>query len=211
MIKINLLPEEFRTGKRKLRITPRWGYTAAAVAGFFVILFALTMWQRSRLVRVEDQIRQAKIEAERQKADLELVRELTALKERVLQRMQVVEQLNQNRTRWIEILTALSKSVPGDTWLMAFKEDGGSQARIQGMSFSLRPIALFMNNLDETQWFVEPRFTYAQRIPVQDGLAYDFEIMTNLLSYEKETAAAADSAQASPGKGHGQRGKNEKG
>jgi type IV pilus assembly protein PilN len=210
MIRINLLPEEFRPGKRKLRITPRLGYIAAAVAGFFLILFALTLWQRSRLVRVEEQIRQAKIEAERQKADLELVRELTALKERVLKRMQVVEQLNQNRTRWLEILTALSKSVPEDTWLMAFKEDGDSQARIQGLSFSLRPIALFMNNLDETQWFLEPRFTYAQRIPVLDGLAYDFEILAGLFNYEKE-AAAADSTQASAGKGQGQQGKSEKG
>ncbi|MCK4597372.1 hypothetical protein KAU04_05000, partial [bacterium] len=89
MIRINLLPEEFQSRKRKLRISPHWGFVVAAVVGFFLLLSLLTLWQRSNLNRLETEIRQTRVEAERQKADLKLVRELTALKEKILQRMQV--------------------------------------------------------------------------------------------------------------------------
>jgi hypothetical protein len=48
------------------------------------------------------------------------------------------------------------------------------------MAFSLQPIALLMNNFKETHWFNRPQFTYAQRIPVAEGMAYDFEVLSNL-------------------------------
>jgi Tfp pilus assembly protein PilN len=183
MIRINLLPEEFHVRKRRLRISPRWGVWVAGLVGLCVIIFLLTLWQRSQIKGLEKEIRQTRIEAERQRADLALVEELTALKERILERMQVVEQLNRNRTRWIEILTNLSASMPGEMWLMSFKEEQAgraSQARIQGMTFTLKPIALFIDRLEESDWFSRPRFTYAQRIPVREGMAYDFEIRSQL-------------------------------
>ena len=204
MVRINLLPEEFRRRKRKLRISGRWWYIAAVVGGVCLILLALTMWQKSRIGRLETEISQTRAEAERQKADLELVRELTALKENILQRMQVVEQLNQNRTRWLDILTALSQSVPEDMWLVSFKgsEIGeSSQARIQGMSFSLKPIALFMDSMEKTQRFTEPEFTFAQRVPVPEGMAYNFEVLTGLLRYGKGPAVQQTSSEKEDLKG----------
>lgn len=189
MIRINLLPEEFRARKRKIRISVGWGYVAAVVAGFFLILLVLTVWQKSRLGRLEKDIHQTRVEAERQKADLELVQELIALKERILKHVRVVEELNQSRTRWMEILTALSGSVPNEMWLASLRENKvgvNSQAYIQGMSFSLRPIALLMDNLDETELFSNTQFTYAQRLAVAEGMAYDFEIVADLFSYERK-------------------------
>ena len=66
---------------------------------------------------------------------------------------------------------------------MSFKEEqtgNFGQARIQGMTFSLKPIALFIDQLEESHWFQQPQFTYAQRLPVQEGMAYDFEIRAAL-------------------------------
>jgi hypothetical protein len=160
MIRINLLPEEFQARKRKLRISPHWGFVVAAVVGFLLLLSLLTMWQRSHLNRLETEIRQTRVEAERQKANLKLVRELTALKD--------------------------------------FKETGtgtAAQAQIQGMSFSLKPIALFMDKMEETEWFSRPRFTFARRVAVPDGMAYDFEVVADLFSYEKIVFAHETSAE----------------
>lgn len=198
MIRINLLPEEFRVRKRRIRISARWLYVVGPVVGFFLILFALTLWQQSRLGRLDDEILQTRIEAERHKADLRLVQELAAVKEKVLQRMQAVEELNRNRTRWIEILTALSQSVPGDMWLASFMEDignGNPRARIQGMSFSLMPIAFFMDNLDESRWFSHSQFTRAHRVFVPHGIAYDFEVLADLMDYERRAAAQKGSPE----------------
>ena len=183
MIRINLLPEEFHVRRKRLHISIRGSFFIAALAGFCVIVLLLTLWQGSRIKALDKDITQTRMEAERQRADLALVEELTALKERILERMQVVEQLNRNRTRWIDILTDLSSAMPGEMWLMSFKEEqtGGSElARIQGMTFTLQPIALFMDQLEESDWFHQPQFTYAQRLPVQEGMAYDFEIQTEL-------------------------------
>jgi len=183
MIRINLLPEEFHVRRKKLRVSPRASFFVAAFAGLCVVILLLTLWQGSRLRALDEDIRQTRMEAERQRADLALVEQLTALKERILERMQVVEQLNQNRTRWIDILTDLSVSMPEEMWLMTFKEEqtgNSEQARIQGMTFSLKPIALFMDQLEESDRFQQPQFTYAQRLPVQEGMAYDFEVRAKL-------------------------------
>lgn len=204
MIRINLLPEEFRARKRKIRVSVNWGYLVAAVVGFFLILFVLTIWQKSRLGRLEKNIYQTRMEAERQKADLELVQELIALKERILKHVQVVEELNQSRTRWMEILTALSSSVPEEMWLVSLRENrvgGNFQAQIQGMSFSLKPIAVLMDNLDETALFSNSQFTYAQRLAVAEGMAYDFEIVADLLSYERKFLSQKTSADGGGVKG----------
>jgi len=181
-----------------------WGYLVAAVVGFFLILLVLTIWQKSRLSSLEKRIYQTRMEAERQKADLELVQELTALKERILRHVQVVEELNQSRTRWMEILTALSGSVPEEMWLVSLRENrvgGNFQAQIQGMSFSLKPIAVFMDNLDETELFSNSQFTYAQRLAVDEGMAYDFEILADLLSYERKLLSQKTSSDEQAVKG----------
>ena len=204
MIRINLLPEEFHIHKRKLRVSLRSSFFVAAFVALCAIISLLTLWQRSRLRSLDENIRQTRIEAERQRTDLALVEELTALKERILERMQVVEQLNQNRTRWIDILTDLSSSMPEEMWLMSFKEEragSNEQARIRGMTFSLKPIATFMDQLGEKDCFQQPQFTYAQRIPVREGMAYDFEIRTKLsdprmLSLSEEPAGKKKSTSA---------------
>jgi len=183
MIRINLLPEEFHVRKKRLRVSPRWSFFVAGFAVICAVIFLLTLWQGTRVRALDGAIQETRVEAERQRADLALVEELTALKERILERMQVVEQLNQNRTRWIDILTDLSLSMPEDMWLMTFKEERNASsglARIQGMTFSLKPIALLMDELEESEWFRQPQFTYAQRLPVEEGMAYDFEIRAQL-------------------------------
>jgi Tfp pilus assembly protein PilN len=215
MVRINLLPEEFRRRKRKVRISGSWWYAAAVVGGVCLVLMAVTLWQTSRIGRLETEILQTREEAERQKADLELVQELIALKESILKRMKVVEQLNQNRTRWIDILTAMSQSVPEDMWLTSFKESvigDRSRARIQGMSFSLKPIALFMDRMEETPRFTHPEFTYAQRVPILEGMAYNFEILVDVFSYAKELASdQASSEEDLKGRNDQTKGKNNKG
>jgi Tfp pilus assembly protein PilN len=208
MIRINLLPEEFHVKKKKLRIAPRGGFVIAGVVVLFLIMALLAMWQKSRVGRLDEQIQQVRIEAEQQRADLALVERLTALKEKILQRMQAVETLNRNRTRWIDILTELNGAVPADMWLVSFKEETaaqGSGARIQGMTFSLKPIALFMDHLDEGKWFLEPQFTYARRTPIADGMAYDFELLSGLFSYQQQFVNPASGApEAATGGGNPQ-------
>jgi type IV pilus assembly protein PilN len=202
MIRINLLPEEFHVRRKKLHVSPRASFFVAAFVGLCAVVFLLTLWQGTRLRSLDEAIRKTRMEAERQRADLALVEELTALKERILERMQVVEQLNQNRTRWIDIMTDLSASMPEEMWLTSFKEEqtgNSGQARIQGMTFSLKPIALFMDQLEVSGWFQQPQFTYAQRLPVDEGMAYDFEIRAALSAPRKphlsgETAGGAESA-----------------
>ena len=204
MIRINLLPEEFHVRRKKIRIAPGLGYIVGAVVALFIIMTLLTVWQRSRIGHLDGQIQQIQMEAERQRADLALVERLTELKNRILQRMQAVEKLNRNRTRWIDILTDLNLSVPEDLWLVSFKEEtstNGDGARIQGMAFSLKPIALFMDSLGQKKWFLDPQFTYARRVPVPDGMAYDFEILSDLYSYDRPVARPDTS-----GGGQGQEG-----
>lgn len=216
MVRINLLPEEFRRRKKKFRLSGTWWYAAAVIGAVCLILIVLTVWQTTRVGRLEKEIIQTREEAERQKADLELVKELMALKESILRRMEVVKQLNRNRTRWIDILTALSESIPEDMWLVSFKEsviEDRSRARIQGMSFSLKPIALFMDGLEETQQFTSPEFTFAQRVVIPEGMAYNFEVLVDVFDRAREPASEqASSEEGEPkNKEDQKKGKNQKG
>src|SRR4030067_2270266 len=126
MIEINLLPRELRkkakafsfsfSGKKNVI------YLMGGVAAVIVCVIGSTFYQTVKLKNLDSRMREAKKRTEKLKKDIQLVDALTELKDKIMQRMSAIENLDRNRTAWVDILKDLSSRVPEYLWLSGFKE-----------------------------------------------------------------------------------------
>lgn len=128
MIEINLLPQDFKKGRRGFALQKNMLYVVAGGAGVLLLLVLLTFYQSVRLSSMDRKIQEARARTEQLKKDIQLVDALTEVKEKLLNRMSAIETLDRNRSVWVEILTDLSSRVPDYLWLSVFKENAPASA-----------------------------------------------------------------------------------
>ena len=125
MIEINLLPKDLKKKARGFDLKglkKKTLYIVSAGLGIMVLLIGLTVFQSFQLKSLDSKILEAKKRTEKLKKDIQLVDALTELKDKILQRMSAIENLDRNRTAWVDILKDLSSRVPEYLWLSGFKE-----------------------------------------------------------------------------------------
>lgn len=117
MIEINILPKEYRRRARRFHFEKNTMY-AAVGAGALVLLFVVvTFFQQYQLSALDSSIASASAERTRLEKDIRLIDDLTILKERILMRMDAIENLDKDRAVWVDLLQDLNQRVPDFLWL----------------------------------------------------------------------------------------------
>lgn len=175
MVKINLLP--WREERRKQRQRDFYVMQgAAAVAG--VLLSALGwMWFNGQIAG--QQARNAFLEQEIQKVEQEIkeIETLQQKRESLLNRKQVIEELQVNRFRMVHLFDSLMRTVPEGLVLTNLKQDGESLT-LEGRAQSNTRVATYMRNLENSGWMKDP----------------DVSVIEVAASKSTTPAASADSA-----------------
>lgn len=122
MIKVNLLPKDFRKSARSLSLGKSGIYVFAGAAAVVLGFIAITFWQMQQLGRLESDIERANQRAEMLRDDIRVVDGLTDVKNKITKRIEAVERLDRHRTAWVRILEDVSRNVPEFVWLDEFKE-----------------------------------------------------------------------------------------
>ena len=173
MPRVNLLPwrEQKRIQRRNQFFTALGG--AVLVAG-------LVTW-------VGHQIMQGMIDHQQERNDL-LKTEIAALdlriaeidelelkKDRLLARMEIIEQLQRSRPEVVYLFDELARSLPDGVYLTALKQSG-RQLEIQGSAESNTRVSAFMRNIDRSDWLTQPDLQVVEVRPAsgQRGSATDF-------------------------------------
>jgi type IV pilus assembly protein PilN len=81
--------------------------------------------------------------------------DLEAKKERLLARMEIIEQLQRSRPEIVHVVEELVKTLPDGVRLTAVKQSG-KRIEIRGDAESNTRVSAFMRNLDKSQWFTQP-------------------------------------------------------
>lgn len=153
MIRINLLDwRAERRERRQKQFMFALGATAAASAA--LVLLALT-WANSTL---ENQIRRndfLKAQIREVDAQIKEIKELEKVKANLIARMQVIEELQQNRTEVVHYFDELVETIPDGTFLTSLKQTGKSTL-IKGTAESNARISEYMKALDSSDWFANP-------------------------------------------------------
>jgi type IV pilus assembly protein PilN len=147
MIRINLLPKEEKPTKAALL----WGRIFVwTLIGAAVVLAVGVGWHILRsyeIATLKSDIEEARTEQQRYAKEAALVTELTQKRKVITERIEVIEDLDQNRFLRVQLLDELARSVPEYVWLHSFDETGGN-AFLRGRAFSNLAISRFMDSLE---------------------------------------------------------------
>lgn len=193
MKRINLIPAEAK------KITPkRWLKTyllksrALRLVTVGVIIFVfMNLWQatsflrykfsiiqgRKNITKLQEKLTQSQntyalIKRQKQEIEKEI--------KRIEEKFKILQQAEQGRLAWAEVLAHLSDLVPQDLWLNKVKLNNELITLI-GTTFDNAIVSRFMARLDESDYFKETSFNYTQKAKLTDKPVINFEVTTHIV------------------------------
>lgn len=174
MAHVNLLP--WRAERRKLREREFFGQLGAAfVAGLgFVLLWAL--WMGARIDNQSDRNNILQGEIKQLDAKIDKIKELDKVRDQLLARKQIIEQLQADRSQMVHLFDELVKTIPSSVRLTALKQ-AGDTISLDGVAQSNASVAEYMRNIEASPWMghVDLRNTVnshdASRMPYRFSLS----------------------------------------
>lgn len=184
MPRINLLP--WREAERKKRQRD-FGVAVggAVVAGIAVVLATIFVYsqmiatQESRNQRLEDEI------AILQKSITE-IDGLERQKERLLARMEIIDQLQKSRPEIVHLFDELVRQLPEGVHLTSMKQTG-SRVELRGVAQSSTRVSALMRQIDESEWLTDPEVERVET--TQSGASRQSEFIV----YAKQVRSDAES------------------
>lgn len=150
MIRINLLGD-VKTGdpNKMLWIVGYLGSIVLLVGG--VIYYSGTIKEQlERKVEVEKTLER---ELEELSEKTKLVKTLEGKKRKLKNKLRLIAQLKKGKVGPVRVLDDLNNAVPSKVWLMELSE-GSRLMRLKGRALTNQDIALFMKNLEGSEYFV---------------------------------------------------------
>jgi type IV pilus assembly protein PilN len=183
MPRINLLP--WREAERKKRQRD----FLIAMAGSFVagvLVIALTnlafsqmiSHQRDRNNRLEEEIRVL------EKA-IEEIDGLEAQKERLLARMEIIEQLQRSRPEIVHLFDEVTRQLPEGVYLTGMKQTG-SAVQVQGVAQSSTRVSALMRQIDASDWLTDPDVEKVETTDQGPGRKAEFVVNLKQIRQEED-------------------------
>ncbi len=203
MIQINLLPKEFRRRTGKLSIGKTGYYAIGAIAGVIIMIAVVTFYQMFQLNELDAKMEIAQFRTQQLQKDIAVVDALIDVKQKIMQRMEAVDELDRHRTVWVRILEDLSARVPEFMWLGHFKENKppapaatdttkdstaavvqvlptSRPVNIEGYAFTLNSLANFMINLMRSNFFSDIEMVSVDEELFREQKIYNYKVNATL-------------------------------
>ena len=188
MTKINLLPwrQERRAQRQKeyLTVLGLSGLVAAAVA------FGVITYYDGLIANQND--RNAYLTAEIQALDAKIaeIAELEKKRDHLLNRKQVIEQLQANRSQMVHLFDQLVRTIPEGVRLSSIKQNGESLT-LDGMAQSNARVASYMRSLEGSGWMTAPDVSIIEAKGTDKLMPYQFTLSVTLTKPKPKTDPAA--------------------
>lgn len=181
MIRINLLPHrQLKRAERQRRFNLMLIATALAAAiivfmGHTIITAKINV-QNERNQRLE--LANAKLDKE-----IEEIKELKSQISAVLERKQIVENLQSNRSQAVVVLDELSRQLPEGTYLSLIKQKGNI-IDLEGFADTNARVAALVRNLSESEWMEQPNIVEIQAVSIGNIRYNNFKMNVRLKSQQ---------------------------
>jgi type IV pilus assembly protein PilN len=190
MPRINLLPwrEEDRKRRQRDFLVAMGAAFVAAIVVLGVLMVAFSQMidnQKGRNARLTSEI------AELDKS----IKEIDGLerqKERLLARMEIIEQLQRSRPEVVHLFDEMTRQLPEGVYLTGMKQTG-SNVELKGIAQSSTRVSALMRQIDSSDWFTDPD---VQKVETTDkGPARQAEFVLALKQIRDEDAADGEGQQ----------------
>lgn len=153
MPSINLLP--WREAERQKRQrdfgVAMGGGVVAAVAVVMLTMFAYSQMISTQNAR-NDRLKAEIVELEKSITEID---GLERQKERLLARMEIIEQLQKSRPEIVHLFDELARQLPEGVYLTGMKQTG-SRVEIRGVAQSSTRVSALMRQVDASEWLGDP-------------------------------------------------------
>ena len=198
MARINLLP--WRAERRKQR--EREFYIQLGSAAIAAILFVL-LWMTWMDHRISNQNeRNDYLQGEIKQLDERIakIKDLEKVRERLLARKQIIEQLQANRSQMVHLFDELVKTIPASARLSGLKQTGESMS-LDGVAQSNASVAEYMRNLEASPWMGHADLRKTENTHGDSRMPYVFGLDVALSKPKPEDGADSDHTPVLPAGG----------
>jgi type IV pilus assembly protein PilN len=192
MPRINLLP--WREAERKRR---RQEFIFASVGALLAagVLTLVVNWQFDSAISNQNERNQAlKNEIANLDKEITEILGLEQQKQRLLARMQVIEQLQRSRPEVVHLFDQLVRTVPDGVYLTAVKQTG-KRVQLNGVAQSSTRVSSYMRNIDASEWMADPALEVVETKGSANSGA-QFTLYANQEGIVQEEPAPASNATA---------------
>lgn len=186
MIRINLLPHrELARAARRRQFNVLLGI--AVVAGVIAVVFGHTLIaarqssQDARNTFLEQEI--ARLDS--QIGEIKKIREQT---QALLERKQVVETLQSNRTEVVHLFDQMIRLLPDGLYLKSFKQEGRA-ITLSGYTQSSARVSTLMRNLNDSPWFDSATLVEIKAVTVNNLRANEFVLTVKQIQQQTDDMA----------------------
>ena len=184
MIRINLLPHrEIKRAARRRQFNYLFVATLVLAAG----VIGLGQAAISARLTVQDE-RNAFLETEIAKLD-EKISEIKKIKsdtQALLERKQVVETLQSNRTEVVHLFDEMIRILPEGLYLRSLKQNG-NVLELVGYTQSSARVSTLMRSFEDSPWFEQPELVEIKAATVNNLRANEFVLKVKQTKQQAET------------------------
>lgn len=195
LIRINLLDwREARREQRKKQFLTALGAAALGALGLVALgVFAYNSAIDNQQAR--NRFLQAEIaEIDKQIAEIEA---LEQTRDNLITRMRIIEELQQSRSQIVHYFDQIVETLPEGVYLTSLKQNGKTTT-VNGIAESNGRVSAYMVNLDESDWFDDPRLVVIKGTTGGSQRAAEFTLnfRTVNLQQQDDEGAASDESEA---------------
>jgi len=116
------------------------------------------------------------------------IQELEKVKQNLVARMRVIEQLQQSRSATVHFFDEIVNTIPDGIYLTSVKQSG-QNVTIDGIAESSGRISAYLKNLDSSPWFKDPKLVVIKTGEKNKQRNSEFTLqVTNLTKASEDTA-----------------------
>jgi type IV pilus assembly protein PilN len=192
MPRINLIP--WREAERKRKRQEFGAAFALALIVAAVLAFGVRMQMQSAIDEQYARNQYLKDEIANLDKQITEILDLEQQKQRLLARMQVIEQLERSRPEIVHVFDQLVRTTPDGVYLTSVKQTD-RRIQIRGVAQSSTRVASYMRNIESSEWLAEPALDILQTKGAGDAGS---EFTLNAVQ-ENPLSASPDATVASAG------------
>lgn len=173
MIRINLLPHrEIKRAARRRQFNYLLALTLVLAAG---VIGLGQIWISSRLDNQEERNSVLTLEIAKLDSQIKEIKKIREETQALLERKQVVETLQSNRTEVVHMFDEIIRVLPEGLYIKSAKQTG-SEIQLLGYTQSSARVSTLMRNLEDSPWFEQPTLVEIKAATVNNLRANEFNL-----------------------------------
>lgn len=174
MPRINLLPWREAERKRKRQEFGVGALAALILAGVIGLAFS---WQMQSAIDGQNR-RNELLRTEIQSLDkqIEEINGLDQQKQRLLARMEVIQQLQRSRPEAVHLVDQLVRTLPEGVYLTAVKQTD-RKVQLKGIAQSSTRVSAYMRNIENSEWLDDPSLEIVESKDSKDSADNGFQFI----------------------------------